>query len=241
MSEENVAVGFASTQFRKTWLGPWRATTVAACTSWPVQGGPDEREGSNEEPDEGAALGRGDHRAVRAVRVAGRVSYGLATGSVSSREIKNNTVRSKDIRNNEVRTRDVRNSSLLAKDFAVGQRPGRSNPDGSCDPGADTNYVSCTSVDLTVPAAGRVLLIADAQWFQQTGTASGRCRFTGEGTSNSQVEPGGSANQGAVGLNEVTTQVAAGTSTFGVECREFSGNTIEFDDYMISAVYVGHS
>jgi hypothetical protein len=160
----------------------------------------------------------------------GGVSYGLATGSVSSREIKNNTVRSKD----------VRNSSLLPKDFAAGQRPkGRSNPAGSCDPGSDTSYVSCTSVDLTVPAPGRVLLVADAQWTQQTGTASGRCRFTGPGTSNSQVEPGGSADQGAVGLNEVTTQVAAGTSTFGVECREFSGNTIRFDDYMISAVYVG--
>jgi hypothetical protein len=34
------------------------------------------------------------------------VSYGVATGFIDSREIKNNEVRSIDIRNNQVRTRD---------------------------------------------------------------------------------------------------------------------------------------
>lgn len=53
----------------------------------------------------------------------GGVSYGVATGSIDSREIKNNTVRSKDIRNNTVRSRDVRNRSLLARDFKPGQLP----------------------------------------------------------------------------------------------------------------------
>jgi hypothetical protein len=48
----------------------------------------------------------------------GGVSYGLATGSIDSREIKNNTVRSKDIRNNQVRGRDVRNSTLGGADVA---------------------------------------------------------------------------------------------------------------------------
>ena len=33
------------------------------------------------------------------------VSYGVATGFIDSREIKNNEVRSLDIRNNEIRTR----------------------------------------------------------------------------------------------------------------------------------------
>jgi hypothetical protein len=37
----------------------------------------------------------------------GGVSYGLATGSVDSREIKNGTVRGKDIRNRTIRFRDV--------------------------------------------------------------------------------------------------------------------------------------
>jgi hypothetical protein len=46
------------------------------------------------------------------------VSYGVATGFIDSREIKNNTVRSRDIRNSEVRGRDVRNSTLGGADVA---------------------------------------------------------------------------------------------------------------------------
>ena len=53
----------------------------------------------------------------------GGTSYAVATGSIDSREIKNNTVRSKDVRNNEIRSSDVRNSSLLARDFKQGELP----------------------------------------------------------------------------------------------------------------------
>src|SRR4051794_41710865 len=46
----------------------------------------------------------------------GGVSYGVVTGSIDSREIKNNSVRSKDIRNNQVSTRDIRNNTVAGKD-----------------------------------------------------------------------------------------------------------------------------
>jgi hypothetical protein len=46
----------------------------------------------------------------------GGVSYGVATGSIDSREIKNNTIRSKDIRNSQVYTQDIRNSTVRGKD-----------------------------------------------------------------------------------------------------------------------------
>jgi hypothetical protein len=46
----------------------------------------------------------------------GGVSYGLATGSVDSRELKNNTVRSKDLRNNGATTRDIRNRTIRGRD-----------------------------------------------------------------------------------------------------------------------------
>jgi hypothetical protein len=75
----------------------------------------------------------------------GGTSYALATGSIGSREIKNNSVRSKDIRNNAVRSRDIRNNdltgcdvkdaSLLAKDFAAGQLP--AGPAGTRGPTGD--------------------------------------------------------------------------------------------------------
>jgi len=48
----------------------------------------------------------------------GGVSYGLATGSINSREIKNNSVRSKDVRNNSLRSRDVHNNSLTGRDIS---------------------------------------------------------------------------------------------------------------------------
>jgi hypothetical protein len=71
----------------------------------------------------------------------GGTSYGLATGLVGSREIKNNSVRSKDVRNNDLRgsdirdgtlaSRDVKNGGLLAEDFKAGQLPaGARGPQG---------------------------------------------------------------------------------------------------------------
>src|SRR3954454_16850948 len=49
----------------------------------------------------------------------GGVSYGVATGSNDSREIKNNTVRTRDLRNNEDRGRDIRNSTIRGADVAL--------------------------------------------------------------------------------------------------------------------------
>jgi hypothetical protein len=45
------------------------------------------------------------------------VSYGVATGFIDSREIKNNEVRSLDIRNNEVRSKDIRNNEVRGRDI----------------------------------------------------------------------------------------------------------------------------
>ncbi len=47
----------------------------------------------------------------------GGVSYGLATGSIDSREIKNNTVRGPDIRNGTISSRDLGNSGLPVRKF----------------------------------------------------------------------------------------------------------------------------
>ncbi len=65
--------------------------------------------------------------------VLGGTSYAAATGSIGSREIKNNTILSKDIRSGQVRggdirsgavrTSDVGNGSLLSEDFRSGQLP----------------------------------------------------------------------------------------------------------------------
>jgi Collagen triple helix repeat (20 copies) len=65
----------------------------------------------------------------------GGTSFAVATGSIDSREIKNNTVRTMDIRNNDIRSKDVRNGSLLARDFKLGQLPaGPQGPKGDIGP-----------------------------------------------------------------------------------------------------------
>lgn len=53
------------------------------------------------------------------------VSYGVATGFIDSREIRNNEIRSIDIRNNEVRTRDLRNNEVRGIDIRNSTVQGR--------------------------------------------------------------------------------------------------------------------
>jgi hypothetical protein len=72
--------------------------------------------------------------ATIAVFVAlGGTSYAVATGSIDSREIKDNTVRSKDIRNNQVRTQDVRNNHLRGRDIRNNTLTGGDIDEGSLD------------------------------------------------------------------------------------------------------------
>jgi hypothetical protein len=50
----------------------------------------------------------------------GGVSYGVATGSIDSREIADNTIRSKDVRNNGIYSRDLRNNQVYGIDIRNG-------------------------------------------------------------------------------------------------------------------------
>ena len=53
------------------------------------------------------------------------VSYGVATGFIDSREIKNNEIRSIDIRNNQVRSIDLRNNEVRGIDIRNSTVQGR--------------------------------------------------------------------------------------------------------------------
>ena len=99
---------------------------------------------------------RRHHVALLALFVAlGGTSYAAATGSIDSREIKNNAVRSKDIRNNQVQSRDVRNFSLLEKDFKPGQLPagptGPLGPRGATGPTGAPGPTSAAIAGTTPP------------------------------------------------------------------------------------------
>ena len=128
--------------------------------------------------------------------------------------------------------------------LASSNGPGRSVINGpGCDP-STTTYISCASVRLNLPRRGRVLLTMDGAWATSTAPALGRCRLVGPGTANQQAnfgEPTDSETDHFFGLTEVTKRVDAGTRTFGLQCREFAGDTISFKEIMLSAVYVGNS
>ena len=53
------------------------------------------------------------------------VAYGVATGSIDSRELKNNDVRSRDLRNNDIRTKDLRNNEVRGIDLRNSTVQGR--------------------------------------------------------------------------------------------------------------------
>jgi hypothetical protein len=120
--------------------------------------------------------------------------------------------------------------------------PGRSTRGTSCDP-TTTIYVSCGSVRLQLPRRGRVQLTLDGAWTTSTAPSLGRCRFFGPGTSNEQVnfgEPTDSETNHHFGFNEVTASIPKGRRTFGLQCREFTADTISFNEIMMSAVFVGN-
>lgn len=49
----------------------------------------------------------------------GGVSYGVATGSIDSREIKNSTIKSRDIKNSAILGKDIKNGTVRARDLGV--------------------------------------------------------------------------------------------------------------------------
>jgi hypothetical protein len=73
------------------------------------------------------------------------VSYGVATGFIDSREIKNNQVRSVDLRNNDVRTRDLRNNEVRGRDIR-----------NSTIRGADVGLNTLTGDDVNESRLGKV-------------------------------------------------------------------------------------
>jgi hypothetical protein len=105
------------------------------------------------------------------------VSYGVATGFIDSREIKNNEVRSRDIRNNEIRTRDLRNNQVRGIDIRNSSVQGRDIALNTVT-GNDVNestlgkVPSATSAD-TAGAAGSAGSVSTLRIIPRTAMAEG--------------------------------------------------------------------
>lgn len=199
---------------------------------------------------------RRHHLALIALFVAlGGTSYAAATGSIDSREIKNNTVRSKDIRNNSIQGRDIRRGtvvssdvkdrSLLATDFQPGQLP--------AGPTGPSNAYSAFRTDISNlpngPGRGVIVSLGDLPagdyvifaklYVTSSPTTSGAsvdCRLeTGADYDQSlvNVSPGDNAS---MALNVVRSFGAPGTAALA--CKDF--NTGAEAHYMkVTAIRVG--
>ena len=120
---------------------------------------------------------------------------------------------------------------------------------GSCEPGAA--FSNCTSVVLSMPRPGRILLNAGGQWHSDNAAGTsvrGLCRInldgnpltgvTEEGSLSQQTD--GNQEQALAGVTAVTGVLPAGDHTFTVACSDDVGD-MDFTDVRLSAVLLGSS
>jgi hypothetical protein len=127
------------------------------------------------------------------------VSYGVATGFIDSREIKNNEVRSLDIRNNEVRTRDLRNNEVRGIDIRNSTVQGR-----------DVALNTLTGDDVREDTLGKVPSAANAD----SATTAG-------GVSTLPIIPRTTMAKGA----ELVALATHGPFTLMAACNDAAGQT----------------
>jgi hypothetical protein len=172
-------------------------------------------------------------------------AFTLPKNSVGTKQLKKNAVTSVKIRN-----RAVTAATLDSLTVARGTT-------SACDP-ASSAFVDCGTVDLTLPRAGRVLVLASAGYDGSNSNAyRGDCKLVVDGTTtvgptiaNGQAValagatavvggPGYNANgQVATSLNAVTDALPAGTHTFSLQCNQ-AGGSIEFPETYVAAVMLG--
>jgi len=123
----------------------------------------------------------------------GGVSYGVATGFIDTRELKDNTIRSQDVRNNSLRTQDIRNNEVRGLDI-------RNSTVGSPDVGLN----SLTGSDILESTLGLVPQAAQAAQAAQAGQAglldgidsTGFVRTDGTGFAGIPFGPAGTSATG---------------------------------------------
>jgi hypothetical protein len=92
----------------------------------------------------------------------GGVSYGVATGFIDSRELKDNTIRSRDVRNNTLRTFDIRNNEVRGFDIRNSSVQGR-----------DVAFDTLTGDDISENDLGKVPTAGTADTATTAGTVGG--------------------------------------------------------------------
>jgi hypothetical protein len=132
----------------------------------------------------------------------GGVSYGVATGFIDSREIKNNEIRSADVRNNQLRTFDIRNNEVRGFDIRNSTVQGR-----------DVAFNTLTGADISEEDLAKVPSAAQADAATSAGSAGG-------------VTPKGFAYQGQAGSGFVQF-LNSGGLTLSARCVDGPTPTLQ--------------
>jgi len=177
-----------------------------------------------------------------------------AANKISGKTIKKGSEPGNRLKNDSVTGKQVAESTLgtVPNADALGGAPasayltiGRSaKQSGTCDP-LDTSFVSCVTVSLNLPDAGRVLLDGAGVAIDQGAVgAEGACRFAAD----NQVVSGSPISVYArpqpdnedFSLTAVTDPLGPGSHSLQLACNEESTTSaIRFDETQISAVVLG--
>src|SRR5919109_1460356 len=119
---------------------------------------------------------------------------------IGSGDIENNSIRSKDLKNRKaVAGRDVKRNALTGKEVRertldAGEFAPLASDSFSCDP-TSAAFIDCAETSITLPQAGRVLVIADGEYFSEGGPARLNCRIAIDGVNETAgVNPGESSS-----------------------------------------------
>jgi hypothetical protein len=126
---------------------------------------------------------------------------------------------------------------------------GRSALGSTCEPGAA--FTNCTTVNLSLPRPGRVLLNSGGQWHSDDAAGTsvrGLCRINVDGAALTSATEEGSLSQqtdanqeqAMSGITAVTGVLPAGDHAFTVACSDDVGD-MDFTDVRLSAVLLGSS
>ena len=183
--------------------------------------------------------------------VVGTAVAGVATVSVLSKKEKKQT---RNIAKDEIKkaapglaVASAKNADAVDGVSEEALTLGRSGNDLICDP-TSTTFLGCTEADLSMPRAGRVLVIGTGGQVSTTTPGAGDCRIEVDGApvgAAPTIEPGEAATintsneaENGFAITQVTPPLGAGAHAFVLACNETAANTRIFDA-TISAVMIG--
>ncbi len=158
----------------------------------------------------------------------------LASGGLQAADLRPAAVGTSEAADNSLTGTDINESTLGEVPSAtLGGLGGQSGGTASCDPESNTP-VTCGSVDITLPAPARVLVIGQIRAEPDTGggNGGGSCQVNGtEGFSKAPVFVNGGQTD-VITISGVSVVVGPGSFSFRIECNETASGIRYFNGHV---------